>query len=154
MKRLNCLKRRFIRDKSFHEMYKRFLDNISWKGYARKAENEQVGKVSNIPHHGVTHTAKTGTVRVFFNCSRELAGTSLKKQLTAGPDLTNQLVGVLTRFWEEHNAYMADREAMFDQMRVPGNGSWGLTQEWKLRNLKCASTYLEVNHRLAAAITL
>ena len=46
MKKLNSLKRRFIRDKSFHEIYKTFIDNMLQKGYARKAENdEQVGKV-------------------------------------------------------------------------------------------------------------
>ena len=121
MKRLNSLKRRFIRDKSFHEMYKTFTDDMLQKGYARKAENEQVGKVWYIPHHGVTHPAKPGKVRVVFDCSTEFGGASLNKQLIAGPDLTNQLVGVLTRFREEHIAYMADIEAMFHQVRVPEN---------------------------------
>ena len=74
-----------------------------------------------IPHHGVTHPSKPGKVRVVFNCSAEFGGTSLNKQLIAGPDLTNQLVGVLTRFREEHIAYMADIEAMFHQVRVPEN---------------------------------
>ena len=45
MKRLNSLERRFIRDKSFDEMYKAFIDDMLEKGYARKAENEQFGKV-------------------------------------------------------------------------------------------------------------
>ena len=121
MKRLNSLNRRFIRDKSFHEMYKTFTDDMLQKGYARKAENELVGKVWYIPHHGVTHPAKPGKVRVVFDCSTEFGGASLNKQLIAGPDLTNQLVGVLTRFREEHIAYMADIEAMFHQVRVPEN---------------------------------
>ena len=51
-KRLNCLKARFIRDKSF-KMYKIFIGNMLQKGYARKAENEQVGNIWYIPHHGV-----------------------------------------------------------------------------------------------------
>ena len=50
----------FIRDKSFHKMYKAFI--MLQKGYARKAENEQVGKIWHIPHHGVTHPAKPGKV--------------------------------------------------------------------------------------------
>ena len=45
MKRLNSLERRFIRDKSFDEMYKAFIDDMLEKGYARKTENEQFGKV-------------------------------------------------------------------------------------------------------------
>ena len=120
-KRLNSLNRRFIRDKSFHEMYKTFPDDMLQKGYARKAENKLVGKVWYIPHHGVTHPAKPGKVRVVFDCSTEFGGASLNKQLIAGPDLTNQLVGVLTRFREEHIAYMADIEAMFHEVRVPEN---------------------------------
>ena len=91
------------------------------KGYSRKAQNEQVGKVWYIPHHGVTHAVKSGKVRVVFNCSAEFGRTSLNKQLIPGPDLTNQLVGVLTRFREEHVAYMAGIEAMFHQVRVLEN---------------------------------
>ena len=121
MKRLNSLKRRFIRDKLFHEMYKVFIDDMLQKGHARKVENEQVGKVWYIPHHGETHPAKPGKVGVVFDCSAESGGISLNKQLIAGPDLSNQLVGVLTRSREEHIVYMADIEAMFHQVRVPEN---------------------------------
>ena len=66
-----------------------------------------------IPHHGVINPAKSGKVRVVFNCSAEFGGTSLNQQLIAGPDLANQLVGVLTRFREEHIAYMVGIESMF-----------------------------------------
>ena len=90
------------------------------KGYPRKAQNEQVGKEWYIPHHGVRHPVKPGKVRVAFNCSAEFGGTSLNK-LIPGPDLTNQLVGELTRFREEHVAYMTGIEAMFHQVRVPDN---------------------------------
>ena len=37
-----------------------------------------------------------------------------------GPDLTNQLIGVLIQFLEEHVAIMADIEAMFNQVKVAG----------------------------------
>ena len=42
-------------------------------------------------------------------------------QLISGPDLTNQLVGVLTRFREKQKqvAFIANVEAMFQQIRVP-----------------------------------
>ena len=86
-----------------------------------KQKKEQVGKVWYIPHHGVTHPSKPGKVRVIFHCTAEFARTSLNKQLIAGLDLTNQLVGVLTSFAEAQIAYMADTEAMFHQVRVPEN---------------------------------
>ena len=75
----------------------------------------------DIPHRGVRHPAKPEKVRVVFDCSGEFGGTPLNKQLIAGPDLANQLVGVLTRVREEHIAYMADIEAMFHQVRVLEN---------------------------------
>ena len=71
MKRSNSLTSRFIRDKSSHEMYETFIDDILQKGYTRKADIEQVGKVWYIPLHGVTHPAKPGKGRVFFNWSAE-----------------------------------------------------------------------------------
>ena len=43
----------------------------------------------------------------------------LNNQLIPGPELTNQLVGVLTRFREKQVAFIADVEAMFHQVRVP-----------------------------------
>ena len=37
----------------------------------------------------------------------------------SGPDLTNQLVGVMTTFRQEQVAFIADVEAMFHQVRLP-----------------------------------
>ena len=103
------------------------------KGYASEAENEQVGKVWYMPHHGVTHPDKPGKVRVVFDCSTEFVRASLNKRLIAGPGSTNQLVGVLTRFREEHIAYMqymADIETMFHQVRVVENQRGPLRFLW------------------------
>ena len=134
MKRLKSLKRKFIRDKSFHEMNKAFIDEMLEKGYARKGENGQIGKVWYIPHYRVTHPAKPGDLWVVFDCSAEFAGTVFSKQLIVWPDLINQLVCAFTRLRKEHTAYMADIEAMFQKSAEismvgvwwPKNGSWGI----------------------------
>ena len=56
--------------------------------------------------------------RVFDNSAKYL-GTSLNDQLLRRPDLTNSLVGVLSRAYPlEQIALMADVEAMFHQVRV------------------------------------
>ena len=52
----------------------------------------------------------------FFDCSAEYEGEALNKHLLQGPDLTNKLVGVLSRFRQEPVAFMADIEAMFLQV--------------------------------------
>ena len=72
-----------------------------------------------LPHHGVYHPKKPDKIRVVYDCSAEYQGTSLNKQLYQGPNLTNNLVGVLTRFRQEKVAFMTDVEAMFHQVRVP-----------------------------------
>ena len=54
-----------------------------------------------------------------FDCSAEFHGTSLNKKLLPGPDLTSQLVGVLTRFRTEEVTFMADIEAMFHLVHIP-----------------------------------
>ena len=43
----------------------------------------------------------------------------VRKLVLRGPDLTNQLVGVLLRFRKELIAFTGDIEAMFYHVRVP-----------------------------------
>ena len=100
LKRLNCLHRRFLKDNHFYKMCKTFIADMIAKRYARKADsNGKSVKIWYIPHHGVVHPAKPGKVCVVFDCSVKYCVTLLNNQLISGPDLTNQLVGVLTRLF-------------------------------------------------------
>ena len=54
-----------------------------------------------------------------FNWSTQYKGVCLSKELLQGPDLTNQLVGVLLRFRKELIAFTGDIEAMLYQVFVP-----------------------------------
>ena len=53
-----------------------------------------------------------------FDCAAMFRGTSLNDQLLQGPDLNNNLVGVLMRFCEEPVIVIADIESMFHQVKV------------------------------------
>ena len=102
------------------EDYKRFIEDLLNKGCARKSkQGSPEGKIWYIPHHGVYHLSKPGKIRVVFDCSAEYQGISLNKSLIHGPDLTNQIVGVITRFRQEPVVIMGDIEAMFHQVLVP-----------------------------------
>ncbi|XP_070569421.1 uncharacterized protein [Ptychodera flava] len=95
------------------------MADIIEKGYAIQVPNDELdrddGKVWYIPHHGVYHPKKPEKIRVVFDCSAKFQGVSLNNLLLQGPDLTDNLLGVLLRFRQEPIALMADIEAMFHQ---------------------------------------
>ena len=78
-----------------------FVNDVIAKGYAQKVPIESLipkpGKVWYLPHYGVYLLGKY----VVFDYSAMSQGVSLNDRLLQGPDLTNSLVGVLTRFREE-----------------------------------------------------
>lgn len=71
-----------------------------------------------LPHHAVFHPRKPDKLRVVFDCAAKFRGTSLNDQLMHGPDLTNNLFGVLNRFRQEAIALVSDIEGMFHQVNV------------------------------------
>lgn len=105
-------KKKLTRKGAFYKDYVNFISDIIAKGYARKVSSDRLttdmGKVWYIPHHGVYHSKKPKKTRVVFDCSTRFGGTSLNYQLIQGPDLTNTLVGVLTRFCQKLIAFIAD----------------------------------------------
>ena len=120
-RRLAGLKRRFERDEKFKDDYISSVSTLLEKGYARKVSCVYPeGSNWFIPHHGVYHPRKK-KLRVVWDCSSSTGGVSLNDLLLQGPDLTNDLLGVLIRFREEKVAFMADIEAMFYQVKVPKN---------------------------------
>ncbi len=68
--------------------------------------------------------------RIVFDCAAQYSGTSLNNETLQGPDITNQLIGVLTRFHEKPVAVMADIEAMFHQVKVPAEHRDALSFLW------------------------
>ena len=108
------------------------------RGYAEKVPTEEAsfknGHVQYIPYQGVYHPKKPEKIRVVFNCSVEFAGESLNWHLLQGPDLTNNLVGVLCCFHQDPVAFMCDIERMFHQANVKPEH----------RNFLCPESYQNV----------
>ena len=131
--RLRSLRRRLEQNPPLLQKYKQFMDDLLVKDYARKVTSQEIGPLKThwyLPHHPVFHPQKPEKVRVVFDCSAKYRNASLNDQLLQGPDLTNSLVGVLTRFREEPVAMIADIEAMFYQVRVPPNDCDALRFLW------------------------
>ena len=92
--------------------------NIDYAEQTHHYRPRNDGGLWYLPHHSVMHVQKD-KLRVVFDASAKFAGTSLKECLLSGPDLTNNLIGVLLRFRQERVAFMSDIECMFYHVRVP-----------------------------------
>ena len=119
---LSNLNKKLRNNEQFRKDYCAFMKDMRVKNFVEEvAPNEietQIGKSWYLPHHGVRHRQK-GKLRVVFNCSSKCAGVSLNDELLQGPDLVNNLVGVLHRFREGKIAVSADIEKMFYCVKVP-----------------------------------
>ena len=93
-----------------------------------------VGSVWYLPHHPVLNANKPGKVCIVFNCAAKHQGTSLNDQPLQGPDLTNNLVGILTCIPQEPVALMANMESMFHQVRISPNDCDTLQFLWWTNN--------------------
>ena len=134
LRRLRFLEKRFQKDPSLMEKYCKTVNDYIAKGHARKVPDDQIdpgGKpLCYLPHHPVIHEHKPGKVRVVFDCAARFGDTSLNDQLLQGPDLTNNLTGVLLRFRQEPVALMADMEQMFHQVSVAPDDCHSLRFLW------------------------
>ncbi|XP_031554426.1 uncharacterized protein LOC116291397 [Actinia tenebrosa] len=129
-RRLDQLKRRFEspNGKQYREDYIKSMNSMIDNGYAEMVPPDETTNGSDknsltkpkrwlIPHHGLYHPKKR-KFRCVFDCAAVYQGQSLNKNLLQGPDLTNNLVGVLSRFRQEPVAFSCDIEGMFHQVRV------------------------------------
>ena len=110
-----------LRDKVYKDQYIEFIKKLLNKGYARKcpltSPPNETDNVWYLCHFGVSQPPKK--LRVVMDCSAKFEGRCLNDELLQGPDLTNNLLGVLLRFRRENIAFTADVEGMFLQVRVP-----------------------------------
>lgn len=109
-------------NEKFFSDYCKFMNLMFDNGFVESVPidepNPPEGKVWYLPHHGVYHKQKK-KLRVVFDCSMSCLGTSLNDKLLKGPDLTNNLVGVLLRFRKGSVAVMGDVEKMFYMLHIP-----------------------------------
>lgn len=121
MRRLQGLLKMFIRKPEMKTDYLEFMGKIIEKGHASPVPRDEVppsaGRFWYLPHFATYHNTKR-TIRVVFDSSCEFQGVSLNKALLPGPDLMNNLIGVLIRFRKENVAVMCDVEQMFHSFHV------------------------------------
>nr|CAB3263160.1 uncharacterized protein LOC104265735 [Phallusia mammillata] len=132
-RRLRSLERRLKKDEKLRERYVGTVETYIQKGYAKRISSHDRGQSKRewyLPHHPVLHPRKPDKVRVVFDCAAKHAGVALNDALMSGPDLMNNLVGVLTRFRKEPVAVVSDIESMFHQIRVRPEDTASLRFLW------------------------
>ena len=102
------------------EQYFTFMPNIFDHNHVEivPRENLRPQKLCcYLPYFGLYYPKKKDKIRVVFDAAAESNGMYLNKRLLSGPDLTNNLLGVLLRFCQDPVALVADIEQMFTLSR-------------------------------------
>ena len=114
--RLKSLRKRLLVNPELHSKYKAKIDDMISQEHATEVSENTTSTPSRIwyiPHHCVT-----SKFCVVFDCATQFDNTSLNKQILQGPDNTNNLVDVITRFRKHAVAVVGDLRAMFLQVNV------------------------------------
>nr|XP_055051100.1 uncharacterized protein LOC129436861 [Misgurnus anguillicaudatus]XP_055051101.1 uncharacterized protein LOC129436861 [Misgurnus anguillicaudatus] len=118
--RLNHLSRKFSKEEKYKSDYITYMNDIIERGDVEIVNDDGInGEKWYIPHHGIYHPKKPDKLRVVFDCSAKYKNTSLNEHLLTGPDMINNLTGVLLRFRKHPIAVTCDIEKMFHQFHVP-----------------------------------
>ena len=121
MKRLTSTCRTLDKNPIMKEQYFTFMQKIFDNDHAEIVLQEDLRPDKlcwYLPHFGVYHPKKKDKIRVVFDSAAESNGVSLNKLLLVGPDLTNNLLGVLLRFRHNPVALVGDIEQMFHSFKV------------------------------------
>ena len=124
MKRLESTERRLKKDPEKGVAYDKQMEEMKEMQFSRKLSRKEMdnykGPVHYIPHHAIIRPEKKSTpVRIVFNSSSVYQGHALNDYWLKGPDLLNNLFGVILRFREKEVAVMGDISKMYHRIRIP-----------------------------------
>lgn len=113
--------RKMVKDELYKKQkrYNEFMTEILQRGDAEEVQNNgREGEIWYLPHHSVFHLKKADKLHVAFDCSASYEGYSLNYPLLQGPDLINNLNGILIQFRQYLIVLMCDVEKMYHQFHV------------------------------------
>ena len=132
--RLVSLGKRLQRNLVLKIAYTESMASLMQKGHAEKVDESITKRTPEggewyLPHHPVISPSKS-KIRVVFDCAAKHQRVALNNKVLQGPDLTNNLLGILLRFRQYPVAVSADIEAMFHQVMVPMEDRDALRYLW------------------------
>ncbi|XP_056001808.1 uncharacterized protein LOC130048781 [Ostrea edulis] len=112
-----------------------FMDKLLVNHHAELApELPAVSERWYLPMFAVHHPKKPESVRVVFDSSAKYKDSSLNSVLLQGPDILNNLLGILLRFRKDKVAATMDVEHMFYNFKVPEKHRCYLRFLWHQNN--------------------
>ena len=134
LQRLKNTERSLRKDEQKAKEYGDVLMGYVTKGHAKILTPAEAAEKNRkqwiLPHHGVVNPRKD-KIRVVFDAAAVYRGVSLNNCLLSGPDLLQNLAGVLIRFREEKVASMADIEEMFHRVLIREEDQPALRFYWR-----------------------
>ena len=116
LKRLNMAKRRLDKNPELKKKYHSAMEEYLIGGYAEKIDKQPTEEGWYLPHHPVISDTKNTKVRIVFDSAAKVKGVSLNDLLEKGPNLLNDLTGILLRFRRYKYAVAGDISKMFLQI--------------------------------------
>ncbi len=124
VKKLEATERRLKENPENAKAYQDQMKQMEDLGFSRKLTEEEIkkykGPVHYIAHHEVVRPEKKSTpVRIAFNSSSRYKGQCLNDCWIKGPDLLNNMFGVILRFREQPVAVSGDISKMYHRIGIP-----------------------------------
>ena len=119
---LKSTERRLLKDKMKAETYQEQIEDMLLRNVAIKLSKEQLqnysGPVQYLSHHEVLKESASTPCRIVFNASAKYKGVSLNDCWAKGPDIMNNMLGVLIRFRESEVAIAGDIKKMYHSVHL------------------------------------
>lgn len=123
-KKLETLEKRLMMNPDHAKAYDQRMNEMVESKFSRKLSEKELkeyqGPVHYISHYAVVRPEKKSTpVRIVFNSSAVFKGHCLNDYWLKGPDLLNNMFGVILRFRENAVAVSADISKMYHRVLIP-----------------------------------
>ena len=123
LKMLESTERRLLKTEDHAKIYLDQIVDMIERGVARRLSEteatEYKGPVFYVSHHEVLKPSSASTpCRIVFNSSARFHGHAINEYWAKGPDLMNNMLGVLLRFRENAVAVTGDIKKMYHSVKI------------------------------------
>ena len=121
--KMESTERRLSKHKEHAELYNRQVEDMLNRSVAKKLSSNDLdsyqGPVHYMSHHDVLNPESESTpCRIVFNTSANFKGHVLNDYWAKGPDLLNNLLGILLRFRENLVVLIGDIRKMYHSVKL------------------------------------